>query len=51
MHFTIRCTIILMDSPDGLDTDGQSGLARRKKAKLSNKMDQNSKAKIDPSEN
>ena len=54
MHFTIRCTIILMDSPDGLDTDGQSGLAQRKKAKLSNKMDQNwikmdqNSAKIDP---
>ena len=37
-----------MDSPDGPDTDGQSGLVQRKKAKLSNKMDQNSKAKIDP---
>ena len=52
MHFTIRCTIILMDSPDGLDMDGQSGLAQRKKAKLSNRMDQNSKldqnSKIDP---
>ena len=53
MHFTIRCTIILMDSPDGLDTENsQSGLAQRKKAKLSNKMDQNSKldqnSKIDP---
>ena len=37
-----------MDSPDELDTDSQSGLAQSKKAKLSNEMDQKSKAKIDP---